>query len=355
MLRPIGGPALTKDESERLKQLEASNRTTLTTLLPFPRIDQFLPWRDHLVHFLTAHHCWAGIDHDLFPTGTHPTLQHAARETAFNHLADALTRGGRASLITELWKRTHDGEALWNTVCLEFANSARTKGVARHREALNKVIQGEGHDTLTPYIEEFSRRAEDLRCIQQCEGREVISDLDLLDIFQTGLNDEHHAFVSNLLDVDDFASYKSRVTEMSHVRGYSGAVGTEKLRRGRDTPAHRGYLAPGGTAPPATGAIADPRTCYTCGKRGHVRSNCPSKPADGTSVVCSHCSARGHIKSMCHKLKREQADTSPGDTTPVIPAPGRHQKKKQTAVLRAEIETLRADGVQRAARTHAAH
>ena len=361
LLRPVAGPALTKDEAERLKQLEASNRTTLTALLPFPRIDQFLPWRDHFVHFLTAHHCWAGIDHDLFPAGTHPALQHAAHETAFNHLADALTRGGRASLITELWKRTHDGEALWNAVCLEFASSSRTKNVARHREALNQVIQQDGNDTLTTYIEEFSRRAEALRGIQQCEGREVISDVDLLDLFEGGLNNDHHAFSSILLEVDDLATYKSRVLEMSHVRGFSGAFGTEQLRRGRDPPALRGYLAPAGPASPARSSTADTRTCYTCGKVGHIRSDCPSKPTDGTSVVCSHCSAPGHIKSTCHKLKREQAASASGGASTsggvsnATPTPGRHQKKKQAAVLRAEIETLRADGVQRAARTHAAH
>ncbi len=34
---------------------------------------------------------------------------------------------------------------------------------------------------------------------------------------------------------------------------------------------------------------------------------------------------------------------------------GRQKSKQKTAGLRAEIETLRADGIQRAARTHAAH
>ena len=168
-----------------MKQLETSNRATIQTLEAFPSIDRFLPYRDHLFHFLEAHHCLAGLDHELFPATIHPALRQQIRITAFNHLADSLKRGGRSSIIRESWRKTKDAEALWNSVAMEFGSSARTKGVERARHALEQVIQRDGVDTLMPYIEEFTRATEHLRSIQRCEGRDSITAPDELDLWRS--------------------------------------------------------------------------------------------------------------------------------------------------------------------------
>ena len=37
-------------------------------------------------------------------------------------------------------------------------------------------------------------------------------------------------------------------------------------------------------------------TCYECGRRGHVRKNCPARQTD---IVCYGCGQLGHVKRLC--------------------------------------------------------
>jgi hypothetical protein len=99
------------------------------------------------------------------------------------------------------------------------------------------------------------------------------------------------------------------------------------------------------------------RTCHTCGTLGHISRACPQKAADGT--VCAHCKKTGHVKAKCYKLKTELAVVAAataaesGSSSTTAPTSGRRQQKKQTELLRDEVATLRSDGLQRAARSHA--
>ena len=52
-------------------------------------------------------------------------------------------------------------------------------------------------------------------------------------------------------------------------------------------------------------------TCYECGRRGHVRKNCPTRQKD---MVCYGCGQQGHMKRMCptrHSMSRQRDQGQP--------------------------------------------